>query len=145
MLPWLNLFLEENVVGDFDYAKKNSGCGQDQEQNWYFRYFAKSFAFQLLTLHWFWRNHHFSPILQNHICLMFSRFWLSLCSAKSKLHCVAHCVPNAALHSVPFNSHVVAGVLCTLNFRKCLVKRWLMCEVGSLRWLDYRPSIFKIL
>ena len=34
MLPWLNLFLEENVVGDFTYAKKNSGCGQDQEQNW---------------------------------------------------------------------------------------------------------------
>ena len=33
MLPWLNLFLEENVVGDFTYAKKNSGCGQDQEQN----------------------------------------------------------------------------------------------------------------
>ena len=68
-----------------------------------------------------------------------------LCSAKSKLHCVAHRVPNAALHSVPFNSHNVAGVLCTLNFRKCLVKRWLMCEVGSLRWLDYRPSIFRIL
>ena len=62
-----------------------------------------------------------------------------------KLHCVAHRVPNAALHSVPFNSHNVAGVLCTLNFRKCLVKRWLMCEVGSLRWLDYRPSIFRIL